>query len=502
MIRLNLILTFSLIYLVSCNIFNENKIVVQAIEHFPRGLDPAQHFGVDETQIYSQIYETLLSIDEDYQTVTPNLAERWETSTDNQIYTFYLRPNVLFHDGSVLTSQAIKRSIEWQVENNSSSPLFNVIDTVCIVDKLTISFKLKYPCSSFLYTLASPISIVIISPKALQQFGSDIAFHPVGTGPFYLTKWKDKDEIQLTAFEDYRQGKKGIDQIIFRYYADRFQREESIHKDNVDILFMVSGFSIDRLKWLGTIDYFVQPPVSLFFIGFNNNTAPFKDIRVRKAVLKAINLPELVLNVNRGNAVVAKGPLPDIFFDYKNIRQEEYNIQEAKRLLKEAGYGGGMQLNFYFPKAGFLRQTIVELIKTNLAKIGITLNVKISDSWDAHNTNIKSDSSQIFIYGGKSEIIGDAQNFLYSLYYSESEYNYLQYKNIHVDKWLNEARIESDRQKRDKLYKQIVKAILNDTPAVFLYHVKPHFAFNREKIKSIAVNPYGIIQFNRIILNN
>ncbi|MCD4691621.1 MAG: hypothetical protein K8R79_01810, partial [Calditrichales bacterium] len=170
--------------------------------------------------------------------------------------------------------------------------------------------------------------------------------------------------------------------------------------------------------------------------------------------------------------------------------------------LKEAGYSNGMQLNFYFPKAGFLRQTIVELIKTNLSKIGITLNVKISDSWDAHNTNIKSDSSQIFIYGGKSEIIGDAHNFLYSLYYSESEYNYLQYKNIHVDKWLNQARIESDRQKRDQLYKQIVKAILNDTPAVFLYHVKPHFAFNREKIKSIAVNPYGIIQFNRIILNN
>ncbi len=113
-----------------------------------------------------------------------------------------------------------------------------------------------------------------------------------------------------------------------------------------------------------------------------------------------------------------------------------------------------------------------------------------------------TNSGYINLIYGKSEIIGDAENFLYSLFHSDSEYNTLQYKNIQVDKWLNEARIESDRQKRDQLYKQIVKAILNDTPAVFLYHVKPHFAFNREKIKSIAVNPYGIIQFNRIILNN
>lgn len=501
MIRFFLTLIVTLI-LTGCNVLPNKNVVTQAIKHFPRGLDPAQHYSVDEMQIYSQIYETLLSINKDYHTLTPNLAERWETSPDNQIFTFYLRSNVLFHDGGALTSEAVLRSFEWHVENDPLSPLSTVIDTVSIVDSLTITVKLKYPYSLFLYTLASPAGIVIISPEALRKFGNDIAFHPVGTGPFRLTTWKDKDEIKLTAFKDYWQRKKSIDQISFKYYADRFQREESIQKDNVDILFMVSGFSVDRLKWLGTIDYFVQPPVNILFIGFNNKTKPFNDIRVRKAVLKAINLPELVLNVNRGNAVVAKGPLPDIFFNYKNIRQEEYNIQEAKRLLKEAGYSNGMRLNFYFPKAGFLRQTIVQLIKTNLAKIGITLNVKISDSWDTHNTNIKSDSSQIFIYGGKSEIIGDAGNFLYSFFHSDSEYNYLQYKNIHVDKWLNEARIEGDRQKRDKLYKQIVKAILNDTPAVFLYHVKPHFAFNREKIKSIAVNPYGIIQFNRIILNN
>jgi peptide/nickel transport system substrate-binding protein len=501
MIRFCLILTISF-FLAGCNILPNKNIVTQAIKHFPRGLDPAQHFGVDEIQIYSQIYETLLSIDKNYHTLTPNLAERWETSPDNQIFTFYLRSNVLFHDGGALTSEAVVRSFEWQIENNPLSPLSTVIDTVSIVDSLTITVKLKYPYSLFLYTLASPVGAPIISPKALQQFGSDIAFHPLGTGPFCLSKWNEKDEIQLTAFENYWSGKKNIDHISFKYYSDRFQREESIHKDNVDILYMVSGFSIDRLKWLGTIDYFVQPPVNILFIGFNNKTKPFNDIRVRKAVLKAINLPELVLNVNRGNAVTSKGPLPDVFFDYDTICQEGYDIQEAKKLLREAGYGDSLRLNFCFPKAAFLRQTIIELIKADLKKIGITLDVTLSDSWEEHYKAMNSDSSHIFINGGKSEIIGDAGNFLYTLFHSGSEYNTLQYNNTQVDKWLNQARIESDRQKRDKLYKQIVKAILNDTPAVFLYHVKPHFAFNRQKIKSLAVNPYGIIQFNRIILNN
>ena len=97
--------------------------------------------------------------------------------------------------------------------------------------------------------------------------------------------------------------------------------------------------------------------------------------------------------------------------------------------------------------------------------------------------------------------MGDPENFLYSLFYSTSESNYFHYRNPEVDHWLDEAAKEPIREERNKLYQKIVNTILDDTPAVFLYHTRPHFAYNKEKIKYLPVNPYGIIQFNRIILN-
>lgn len=490
---------FLLIFSTCTNHFNEKRIV-QGIEHLPEGLDPAYNFGIDEVQIYSQIYEPLLKLDDDYQTLKPCLAERWEASDHHRLFTVYLKPNVSFHDGTPLTAESVKFSADRYLSINPESPLLNMIKSVSVVDSLTLRFNLKYSHSIFPYHLASPYGLVVVSQNALKKMGDEIAFHPVGTGPFYFNEWKN-DEIRLTAFKDYREPGDDVKQISFKFYTDRIKREQSIQNHNVDILYLVSGFSIDRLKWLGKIDYAVLSPINIIYLGFNNATFPFNNLKVRRAILKSINISKMVLNVNRGNAIVAKGPLPPIFNSNDNIKQETYNIQEAKKLLKKAGYPEGLKVKFYFPKAGFVRQTIVELIKSDLEKVGITLDVKVFNSWDEHNQACKSDSSQMFLSGGRSEMIGDPENFLYSLFHSGSEDNILNYENKQVDKWLEEARSEPVRAERNMLYQKIVKVILEDTPAVFLYHVKPHFAYNRKKIKSLPVNPYGIIQYHRIVLN-
>ena len=125
----------------------------------------------------------------------------------------------------------------------------------------------------------------------------------------------------------------------------------------------------------------------------------------------------------------------------------------------------------------------------------------MTESHPTHNQACKSDSAQMFISGWRSEVLGDAENFLYSLFHSGSKHNILHYENNKIDERLEDARREPSNQERQKLYREIMKTILNDTPAVFLYHVKPHFAYNREKIKSLPVNPYGIIQYHRVVLN-
>ncbi|MEJ2538141.1 MAG: ABC transporter substrate-binding protein, partial [Calditrichia bacterium] len=288
----------------------------------------------------------------------------------------------------------------------------------------------------------------------------------------------------------------------FKFFNNDSEREKSILQNKADILYAISGFAIDRLKWLGKIEYEVIPTFSTLYIGFNLDNKILGKKEIRKAILNSINIPSLVLNILRGNSIIAKGPLPPSLFYYNEIAQDPYNLEEAKQLLKNSDAKGNLKLNLFYPKEAIVRQTILEFIKANLAKVGITLEIIPFNTWKEHNLACQSDSAQLFIGAWGSDVLGDPENFLYSLFYSTSEFNYFHYHNAKVDRWLEEAAQEPIREKRDILYQKIVRTILDDTPAVFLYHVKPHFAYNKEKIKYLPVNPYGIIQFNQIILND
>lgn len=148
----------------------------------------------------------------------------------------------------------------------------------------------------------------------------------------------------------------------------------------------------------------------------------------------------------------------------------------------------------------FSRQTFIELLKNELSKIGIYLDIKFFDNWEEHDRAIKSDSSQMFLDSYDSDILGDAHYFLYSLFHSKSPINSLHYEDSQVDMWLDRACSEGDDNARYLLYQKVVEKILKDIPAVFLYHIKPHYAYNRHKIRKFVADPYQNIQFHRIML--
>lgn len=466
----------------------------------PTGLDPARNMDFSATQIYSQIYETLVTLDSNRSTINPCLAERWDISADQRIFTFHLKPHILFHDGSILNAEAAVYSFSRMLKNNSASPILNNIDSMKIIDSLSLCITLKKAYPNFLLDLTSPYSLVAISPDAINSSNDDLAFNPAGTGPFKIKELK-KDEIKLIRFNEYHGKLSAIKTIIFKYYSEQNSFYNALRENKIDILFMVAGYQLDRLKWLGQIDYKVLPPYNTVYLGFNNHCYPFNDIKTRRAVLRAINTTKLALYMTRGNSIPAKGPLPPNFIDYDNFHQTDYNLEEAKKLINYAHYPSSKKIKLFFPEPAFARHTLVELLKSDLDKIGITLDVKYFSTWEEHNLACKSDSSEMFINIWESEVAGDAGNFLSSLFQSNSDFNVLNYKNKQVDAWLEQASIEAEKEKRDALYERIVKTILDDVPAVFLYHVKPHFAYNKKKIKKLPVNPYNIIQYHGVVVN-
>ena len=481
----------------SCGSFDDKKEITQGLYFFPSGLDPAKNTEFYEYQIFAHIYEPLLTLDNDYQTLLPCLAETWSVSEDNLEYTFHLRPDVLFHDGSMLTAEAAKNAFMRQTQLRPEYPLFNIIDTIRSVGPLTLQIELKYPYLPFLYSLASPNGLLVISQKALEKYGDDIDKNPVGTGPFYLDKWQEKKHITLRAFLEYRE-KSTVDKISFILHDSTSQSILLFKNGELDILYMVAAQWLDRLKWLGRIEYFVQKPLNTIYLGFNLDNNPVNKIAIRKAILMAIDIKKSVLFTNRGNALPAESPLPPIFPGFGDLKQSRYNPVSAKKLLEEAGYINGLSLNLYVFSPAYSRQMKIELIKSQLGKIGITLNTKFFDDWKSFTKALNNKECHLFLEGYGSELIGDPGNFLYALFHSKSPYNRVNYYNKKTDYLLEQAFQEADEQKRHRIYRSIVKIILKDTPAVYDSHIKSHFAYNSKKINSLVVNPYDFIYFHRL----
>ncbi|MBN2424528.1 MAG: ABC transporter substrate-binding protein, partial [Calditrichaceae bacterium] len=373
------------------------------------------------------------------------------------------------------------------------------VERVEILDSLNVVFHLNHSSGGFLYSLASPFSLMI-STRTVSESGNKNDTIYYGTGPFIKDNFSGP-VYSIKKNKQYQGIKSELDRVYFVRLLDNENREYSLTKGEVDILSNISGHQIDRLKWLGKIDYYVQRPFDIFFLGFNNKNKEMKNIFLRKAIASAIDLKKLVFNVNRGNAVVAMGPLPEIYYNYEGSIQLEYNLNESKKYLLNSGLGKSVNLNIIIPKMALTRETLLETIKTQLSKIGISLNVIYSYNWDEHDKLVKDPKSHLFIDGARSEIIGDPEPFLYSLFSSNSVFNTMNYNSPDVDSLLLMLKKEGDANQRFILCNQIMKHIENDVPALFLYHVKSHYAYNKEKIKKMVVNPYGLIQYHKVQLN-
>lgn len=488
--------------LIYCDGFTDGSLISEGFEQLPNSLDPSGPLTVEAVKINNSLFESLVELDKDHQRIKPCLAEKWIVSENQQNYTFTLKKGILFHDFSRVDAKAVTYSFLRQIERNQDSPLFSMIDTVESIDSLSLIIKLKYPYAPFLYALCSPLGLKAVSFQALQAYGEEIGHHPVGSGPFKLSRWKRNKEITLSPFKHYRQSVGNINQISFELYNNSTRLDDIFQGGKLDIIFLVPGYYIDRLKWLGVVDYQVAPPTSTIFIGFNNKTPPFNIREVRLAVSYALNLEKMVSGIFRGNSVAARGPLPPVLFDYEEAAPHIYNLEKSRQLMKRAGYPEGFTAKFYYLDRFRARNTIFEAIRHDLDNVGIHVQMIPFYSWEEEISASQSDSSQMFWIGWGSDMLGDAGNFLYSLFYSRSPYNIFHYENDQVDRWLEESRREPDLDKRQDLYRRIIDRIREDVPLISMYHVIQIYAYNRHKIRDLPLDPYGNIDYQNIVLTD
>jgi len=479
----------------------------------PRTLDPALTHGGPDSPI-GAIFSGLVGLDPTLQ-VQPDLAAGWEVSEDGLVYTFYLRRDATFHDGRPLTAEDVVFSWERALnpETGSDTALTYLGDIVGAadmqagrskrvsglnaIDDTTLEVRIDSPKVYFLSKLTFPVAFIVDKNNVEQP---DWERLPNGTGPFQLQEWSDDEILILARNEGYYRELPAIKQVVYLIGSGipLFMYE----KGEIDLV-GISGSTLERVQDPNNplyADLRLGSDMCTNYIGFNNREAPFDDPRVRQAFSYALDRDKIISGIYQGNALPALGLLPPGLPGYSGeIAGYEFDPQKARDLLVEAGYEqpGDFPLVTY-TTAGYgsidsLETAIITMWQENL---GVTVEPVLVDPYNYLDALYAGNTGDIFSSGWCADY-PDPENFLDLLFYTGSAQNLSGYHNGQVDALLEEARTESDINRRLALYREIEELVVSDAPVFFLAHSLSAILVKPE-LQGYVLTPIGIAQWHLV----
>ena len=309
----------------------------------PVGLDPAQVTDLNSSRVGRRVVETLVAFADESTQIVPGLAESWTIAKDGLTYTFKLRKGVTFHDGTPFNAEAVKFSIERQI--NPEHPanklgkypfaayFFGNVKAVEPMDDSTVRFVLKEPRASFLAILVAPAAS-IVSPTAAMKSGQDYTVSPVGTGPFKFASWDRGQRVVLEKNPSYWRHPVRIDRVIFRPVTEDQARLTELLTGGLDLIVGTPPDFVAQLENHPKVTLQKQVGAHVWYLGLNNTKKPFDDKRVRQALNYAVNKDAIVRDVLKGTGSVSKGPvLPGTWGDEGGLKPFPYDPERAKKLL-------------------------------------------------------------------------------------------------------------------------------------------------------------------------
>jgi peptide/nickel transport system substrate-binding protein len=375
-----------------------NGRLVIGVHYEPSNVDP--HIGAAELalQMTNGIFDTLVNKtpDGDY---LPGLAQSFEVSADECAYTFQLREDVKFHDGTTFDAAAVKFSLDRAHNPANHSQLagrmLGPYANSRVLSDHAVEIRLSHPYGLLLDSLSQGW-LAPVSPLAVAKYGSDFARHPVGTGPFVFSDWIAGERITIKRNPDYawappmvqNQGPAYLDEIVFVFLPDNADRTAALRAGEVDAVFYVSPTDIAGLRSDPAFRVDTWPirgiPVCMMM---NTARQPTDDLLVRQAVNYAVDQDALVAEVFKGEFARAYGPVSQFTLGYDDSVEAmyPYDLAAAKRLLEEAGWeesdggirvkqGEMLRLKFYALPVNFYPQ-FGEIVTQQLRQVGIEVVV-------------------------------------------------------------------------------------------------------------------------------
>jgi len=507
------------------------KTLVYCSEGSPEGFNPqlftsGTSFDASSVPIYNRLVDFKLGTTE----VIPSLADKWEISADGKTYTFHLRKDVKWQENKDFkpTRNFNADDVIFSImrQKDATNPYHKVsggnyeyfdgmgmgdlIGSVEKVDDYTVRFHLTRQESPFLADLAMDFASIMSAQYAdqMQKAGTpeNIDLNPIGTGPFQLVQYQKDSRILYKAFENYWGAKPKIDRLVFSITPDASVRYAKLQKNECQIMPYPNPADIARMKQDKTINLMEQPGLNVGYLAFNVEKKPLDNLKVRQALITAVNKPAIIEAVYQGAGQPAKNLIPPTMWSYNDAVQDyPYDPAKAKELLKEAGLPDGFSIDLwampvqrpYNPNA----RRMAEMIQADWAKIGVKAKI-VSYEWGEYLKRAKAGEHQSVMMGWTGDN-GDPDNFFATLFSCDAAKdgsNYSRWCYKPFEDLIQPARSTADHAKRIELYKQAQVVMHDQAPALIVAHSTVYEPVRKE-VKGYVVDPLGKHHFDNVSLD-
>lgn len=492
-----------------------------ALATSPDTLDPHRSGLAVSVRVIRTIHDSLVVQLPDH-TIKPWLATEWKVSEDGLSYTFKLREDVKFHDGTPFNAEAVKynfdRILDPATKASNAAALLQPYQSSEVLDEYTVRLNLATPSRAFLGNLSQAL-LGIVSPAAAQKYGDQLGQHPVGTGPFKFVKWEENAGIHVERNPDYKwapelvtnQGAPYLDGIDFRIVPEEATRIGSVQSKQVLAAETVPPQHILTLEKDPNFQLLQTNTVGLpYTLFFNKDREPWNELKARQAVQLAVDVDTIVKTLYLGTYERAWSPLTPGTFGYDASLEQSIkpDIPKSNRLLDELGWvrgedgiraKDGKKLTLRYVDGTPNREKrndIAVMIQQQLKQIGIAVEVEIT-----------KDIRTVVYTNGDYDLYGNSQvnsdpNALYSFYHSydpKGQASLSRLNDPDVDQWLEQGRVEKDDAKRAELYQQVQQYII-DHAIILPIYVFPYTVAASNSVQGVLFDSLGYPLFNDVSL--
>jgi peptide/nickel transport system substrate-binding protein len=446
----------------------------------PRSLDPALSTDVPTGEVVSLLFDNLTQFDADAQ-LRPGLARSWETDLSGRTYTFHLRKDAAFHDGRPIKAADVRasilRALEPGTKGGRSWPLYPIrgarayasgqteeVNGISIPNDSTVVLQLEEPLNLFPKLLGMPVAAIVPTPTP-PNFDQ----HPIGSGPWKFVSWSHDDAVVLARNDSYWGGAPKSDTLRIRIIPEPLTQAAEYESGHLSVVEVPIG---ETRRWEESHAHELQrrPALRDLYVAINTTRGPLKDVRVRRALNHAVDVPTLLATLFAGRGVPSAGALPPGIAGYDSTRAPySYDPAEAKRLLAEAGYPNGFAIKLWRTQRAELAR-LAQSIQQNLAEVGVRAEIVERDASSARAA-VRNGEADLFLTDWWADY-PDPENFNYPLFHSRNKGpggNYAFLADSRLDSMISRARATTNETEKGRLARESDSRAFDLAPWIFLW---------------------------------